>query len=124
MIRRVALGITLIAFIVGVFSTEATALRGRHSTTVTITSASESGGEMVVQGSLASNYRNCTRYRLVGLWPTNGGEAVDTALSDTYGNFTLRAPAEDGNYTVYAYREYAVGKCGHLCKIASTTFDF
>jgi hypothetical protein len=120
MIRRAALALALITALVGLLSTEAVALRGRHSTQITITSSDLDSGEAVVQGKLSSSYRNCTRYRQVGLFV--GNTLIDTALSDTYGNFTLRGPSSSGNHTVYAYREYAVGRCGHLCKLARVDF--
>src|SRR5687768_15616415 len=71
MIRRAALALALITALVGLLSTEAVALRGRHSTQITITSSDISGGEAIVEGNLTSSYRNCTRYRRVGLFVGN-----------------------------------------------------
>lgn len=123
MVRRVALAGILGAFLLGVFSTEASAGVTHHSTEITITSVTSSSGQMVVRGSLDSDHRRCERYRRVGLFPSNNHNSpIAVTKSTVDATFTLRGPANGGSYSVIAYTQN--GKCLHVCDMAVENFSF
>ena len=123
MVRRVILAGILGIFLLGVFSTEASAGVTHHSTDITITSVTVSNGQMVVRGSLASDHGKCRKYRRVGLFPAgNQSSPYSVTKSDAYANFVLRGPAQSGSYDVIAYTQN--GRCMHVCDMAIETFRF
>jgi hypothetical protein len=107
MIRRALLSAVLIAFVFGVFSSEAAAQTWiKHGSRIVILNE---GGDPI-QGDIRSGHYDCTRSRLVGLFQQ--GVQVDITRSNARGRFTLDAPAP-GTYDVIAFRHAIV--CPHLC---------
>jgi hypothetical protein len=123
MVRRVTLAGILGIFLLGVFTTEASAGVVHHSTEITITSVTTSNGQMVVRGSLASDHGRCKKYRRVGLFPAgNQSSPYSVTKSDGNANFVLRGPNQSGSYDVIAYTQN--GRCMHVCDMEIERFSF